>query len=67
MKKLKHIGPGYHGGSPDGALVFARRGDIVDVCDEKSAQLFSDFPKEWELVKEPEQGKTEEPKARGKK
>lgn len=52
MKKLKHIGPGYHGGSPDGSLVFAKTGDIVEVCDEKSIQLFVDFPTEWEEIVE---------------
>lgn len=52
MKKLKHIGPGYHGGSPDGTLVWAKTGDIVDICDEKAVQLFSDFPKEWEEIVE---------------
>ncbi len=52
MKKLKHIGEGYHGGSPDETLVFAMNGDVVEVCDEKAVQLFSDFPKEWVLVEE---------------
>lgn len=60
MKKLKHIGQGYHGGSPDGMLVFARHGDIVDVCDEKAQQLFNDFPSEWELIKGTDAVKTEE-------
>jgi hypothetical protein len=55
MKRLKHIGKGYHGGAPDGALVFARHGDIVDVCDEKADQLFADFQNEWELIQEPKQ------------
>lgn len=55
MKRLKHIGKGYHGGSPDGALVFARHGDIVDVCDEKAEQLITDFKSEWELIQEPKQ------------
>lgn len=61
MRKLKHVGAGYHGGSPDGTIVYARTGDIVDVCDEKAVQLFSDFPTEWEEVKD------EEPIKRGKK
>lgn len=52
MKKLRHIGSGYHGGSPDGSLVFAKTGDIVEVCDEKSTQLFVDFPNEWEEIVE---------------
>lgn len=50
MKQLKHIGEGYHGTSPDGSLVFAKPGDVVEVCDEKAAQLLYDFPKEWEPV-----------------
>jgi len=67
MRKLKHTGPGYHGGSPDGTLVYARTGDIVDVCDEKAIQLFSDFPKQWEEIKAVEPVKAEEVKPRGKK
>jgi hypothetical protein len=67
MRKLKHLGAGYHGGSPDGALVYARTGDIVEVCDEKADQLFSDFPKQWEEIKAAEPVKAEEVKTRGKK
>lgn len=67
MKKIKHIGPGYHGGSPDGTLVFAKSGDVVDVCDEKAVQLFADFPTEWEEIKAVEHVKAEEVKPRGKK
>lgn len=49
-KKLRHIGPGYSGGSPEGPIVNANTGDVVEVGDAKAAQLFADFPKEWEEV-----------------
>lgn len=67
MRKLKHTGQGYHGGSPDGTLVYAHTGDIVEVCDEKAVQLFSDFPNQWEEIKAVEPVKSEEVKSRGKK
>jgi tRNA A58 N-methylase Trm61 len=67
MKKLKHIGPGYHGGSADGTLVWAKTGDVVEVCDEKADQLFVDFPKEWVVVKAEEVVKAEDIRQKGKK
>lgn len=66
MKKLKHIGEGYHG--LDFVLnqyVQVKNGDEVEVSDEKAAQLFTDFGKEWVEIVPP---KIEEPvKTKGKK
>lgn len=68
MKQLKHVGAGYHGTSPDGGLVFAKTGEVVEVCDEKSAQLLADFPKEWEEVGAKSDSKAAEKKeGKGKK
>lgn len=68
MKKLKHIGEGYFGFEPDGATLSVSVGQTVEVSDTKAEQLLSDFPKEWETVKEFVAEEEEKaPKGRGKK
>ncbi|TXH40687.1 MAG: hypothetical protein E6Q97_39090 [Desulfurellales bacterium] len=62
MKRLKHTGNGYHGTLPEGGTILACRGEIVEVSEEKAAQLFSDFPGEWEETDEAV-GKTDLPPA----
>lgn len=47
MKRLKHIGPGYHGTLPDGGTVFAKTNETVEVNEAKAEQLLADFPGEW--------------------
>lgn len=49
MKRLKHIGDGYHGSLPEGekGTLFAKKDEVVEVSDAKAAQLLADFPNEW--------------------
>lgn len=48
MKKVKHIGDGYHGfDSVNESFIFVRKGESVEVSDVKAEQLLRDFPKEW--------------------
>jgi len=68
MKNLKHIGEGYYGFEPDGATVSVSVGQTVEVSDAKAEQLLSDFPNEWETIKEIVAEEEEKaPKVRGKK
>ena len=68
MKKLKHIGAGYHGfDAGEDRFVFVKPGDEVEVSDGKAAQLFSDFGKEWVEVEPPKVVDVEPVKVKGKK
>lgn len=68
MKKLKHIGAGYHGfDAVENKFVFVKNGDEVEVSDEKAAQLFVDFEKEWVEVETPKVEVVEPVKIKGKK
>lgn len=71
MKKLKHTGEGYHGSLPEGenGTLYAKPGEVVEVSDAKAAQLFADFPQEWELVADAAGGPVVEPdhKSRSRK
>lgn len=62
MKRLKHTGNGYHGTLPEGGTVLACRGEVVEVSEEKAAQLLADFPGEWEETAD-DVGKTDMPLA----
>lgn len=68
MKKLKHIGAGYHGfDAVENKFVFVKNGDEVEVSDDKAAQLFADFGKEWVEVETPRVVEVEPVKVKGKK
>lgn len=68
MKKLKHVGAGYHGFDPgEGRFVFVKNGDEVEVSDDKAAQLFADFGKEWVEVDVVKPVEAEPVKSKGKK
>ena len=68
MKKLKHLGAGYHGfDAVENQFVFAKNGDEVEVSDDKAAQLFADFGKEWVEVDRPKVVEVEPVKVKGKK
>jgi len=68
MKKLKHLGAGYHGfDAVENQFVFAKNGDEVEVSDDKAAQLFADFGKEWVQVEPLKVVEVEPVKVKGKK
>jgi hypothetical protein len=50
MKRLKHLGQGYHGTLPaeETGTIFVKPGEVVEVSQAKAEQLFADFPGEWE-------------------
>lgn len=51
MKKVKHIGEGYHGYDTGSDIhIFVKKDETVVVSDVKAEQLFCDFPKEWVSV-----------------
>lgn len=67
MKKLKHIGEGYHGfDAGRDAFVFVKKGDVVEVSDGKADQLFADFKAEWVEVAEQKAVVEEKPAAQAK-
>lgn len=68
MKKLKHLGAGYHGfDAVENQFVFAKNGDEVEVSDDKAVQLFADFGKEWVEVEPLKVVEVEPVKVKGKK